>query len=117
MVSATSCDDDMAKYHLCSKLPELISSDKACYYLKKGKSMKIQQIQGVTILWSLVFFGNINILINVIVLHCHDGIKTGDETGVDCGGSCEACQGMHYQVYNNIRSLYIVTLKLVDLEN
>ena len=56
-------------------------------------------------MWNLLFFGNINILVNVIVLHCHDGIKTGDETGVDCGGSCEACKGMHYQVYNNIWSL------------
>ena len=36
-----------------------------------------------------------HILENVIVLHCHDGMKNGDETGVDCGGSCEACKGMH----------------------
>ena len=42
MVSATSCDDDMAKYHLCRKDPELVSSDKACYYLKKGKLIKTQ---------------------------------------------------------------------------
>ena len=56
-------------------------------------------------MWSLVFFGNINIVVNVIVLHCYDGIKNGDETGVDCGGSCEACKGMHYHVYNNIWSL------------
>ena len=36
---------------------------------------------------------------NVIVLHCHDELLNGDETGVDCGGSCEACKGMYYQVY------------------
>lgn len=24
---------------------------------------------------------------------CDDGIQNGDETGVDCGGSCEPCQG------------------------
>lgn len=24
---------------------------------------------------------------------CHDGIQDGDETGVDCGGSCAACGG------------------------
>ena len=25
--------------------------------------------------------------------HCCDGLKNGDETGVDCGGSCALCQG------------------------
>jgi V8-like Glu-specific endopeptidase len=25
--------------------------------------------------------------------YCHDGIRDGDETGVDCGGSCDACMG------------------------
>ena len=44
MVSATSCDDDMATYHLCRKDAELISSNKACHYLKKGKLIKTQQI-------------------------------------------------------------------------
>ena len=31
---------------------------------------------------------------NVIVLHCTDGLKNGDETGLDCGGSCEPCTGI-----------------------
>ena len=30
---------------------------------------------------------------------CNDGIENGDETGVDCGGSCEACKGMYFQAY------------------
>ena len=25
---------------------------------------------------------------------CDDGIKNGDETGIDCGGSCEPCTGL-----------------------
>ena len=25
---------------------------------------------------------------------CSDGIKNGDETGVDCGGSCSACSAV-----------------------
>ena len=24
---------------------------------------------------------------------CHDGVKNGDEEGVDCGGSCDRCEG------------------------
>ncbi len=24
---------------------------------------------------------------------CTDGVQNGDETGVDCGGSCTACTG------------------------
>ncbi len=29
----------------------------------------------------------------LIVFTCSDGIKNGDETGIDCGGSCEPCIG------------------------
>jgi hypothetical protein len=29
---------------------------------------------------------------------CYDGIKNGDEEGVDCGGSCSACDGKDYSI-------------------
>ena len=33
-------------------------------------------------------------LININFLgHCYDDIKNGDETDVDCGGSCIQCLG------------------------
>jgi|GEM_PF-3534373 len=36
------------------------------------------------------------------VSHCEDGEMSGDETGVDCGGGCDACQ---YDLTNNFMSL------------
>ena len=32
------------------------------------------------------------------VMHCADGILNGDETGLDCGGSCEPCEGMCFTI-------------------
>ena len=32
-------------------------------------------------------------------MHCLDEIKNGDEWDVDCGGSCEPCEGMHFDNY------------------
>jgi hypothetical protein len=32
---------------------------------------------------------------NKAVEHCHDGVKNFDETGVDCGGSCQRQCGFH----------------------
>ena len=101
MVSAQSCDNDTSEYHLCRKDPELTPSDKACYYLKKGKPTKTQ------VSWTFfelyleynileLIFMFVYIYKNVIVLHCHDELLNGDETGVDCGGSCEACKGTYY---------------------
>lgn len=34
------------------------------------------------------------ILLKEIPATCSDGIKNGDEEGVDCGGSCQACNGI-----------------------
>lgn len=33
---------------------------------------------------------------------CSDGIKNGDETGVDCGGSCEPCAGTGTELIGNL---------------
>ena len=33
---------------------------------------------------------------NLIVPHCLDEDQNEDETGIDCGGSCKPCQGMHF---------------------
>ena len=99
MVSAQSCDNGTSEYQLCKKHSELTSSDKACYYRKKGKPTKIQ----VSCTFHQVIFNNLKpifllvyIYENFIVLHCHDELLNGDETGVDCGGSCEPCKGMYY---------------------
>ena len=32
-------------------------------------------------------------------MHCFDEIKNGDESGVDCGGSCETCKDMHFDIH------------------
>ena len=34
--------------------------------------------------------------------HCDDGIKSGDETDIDCGGSCDPCTGPQGVCPNNI---------------
>ena len=30
----------------------------------------------------------------VVLPTCNDGIQNGDETGIDCGGSCGPCTGV-----------------------
>ena len=69
--------------------------------------------------------------LNVIVLHCTDGLKNGDETGLDCGGSCDPCKGMLFNVhwllygfwyiscqfcigstYNTVRAFLVVLVKI-----
>jgi endoglucanase len=37
------------------------------------------------------FVGIDNVVLEEVVSTCNNGIKDGDETGVDCGGSCTAC--------------------------
>ncbi len=36
-------------------------------------------------------FRNVRIFENITTPTCNDGIQNGDETGVDCGGSCQPC--------------------------
>ncbi len=33
---------------------------------------------------------------------CNDGVQNGDETGVDCGGSCEACSADQVEISGNV---------------
>ncbi|MDO6674144.1 zinc-dependent metalloprotease [Tenacibaculum sp. 1_MG-2023] len=40
---------------------------------------------------------------------CNDGIQNGDETGVDCGGSCEPCSTNDDVVYVNIDDLTVTS--------
>ena len=96
MVSAQSCENDTSEYHLCRKDPELTSNDKACYYLKKGKPTKTQVSRSFLKVIFRVIFSCLYIFMKnkkFIVLHCDDEQLNGDETGVDCGGSCEPCKG------------------------
>lgn len=37
------------------------------------------------------FVGIDNVSLMVVTPTCSDGVKNGDETGIDCGGSCAAC--------------------------
>ncbi|MBQ4818548.1 glycosyl hydrolase [Aquimarina sp. MMG016] len=37
------------------------------------------------------YFRNVRIIDNTSTPTCNDGIQNGDETGVDCGGSCQPC--------------------------
>ena len=37
------------------------------------------------------FVGIDNVSLQVVTPTCSDGVKNGDETGIDCGGSCAAC--------------------------
>lgn len=37
------------------------------------------------------FVGIDNVILEEVTTTCNNGVKDGDETGVDCGGSCAAC--------------------------
>lgn len=37
------------------------------------------------------FVGIDNVVLEVVTTTCNNGVQDGDETGVDCGGSCPAC--------------------------
>jgi hypothetical protein len=39
----------------------------------------------------IMYFDNIYFYGTAVAPSCTDGIKNGDETGVDCGGTCDAC--------------------------
>ena len=54
-------------------------------------------------------FLHIHIHKNYVVIHCADGLKNGDETGLDCGGSCDPCKGIYTQVYHILCLCFIVT--------
>ncbi len=50
---------------------------------------------------------------------CTDGIQNGDETGVDCGGSCEPCNTLVYceSSSGTTRDEYISNVKLGSINN
>lgn len=51
---------------------------------------------------------------------CNDGVQNGDETGVDCGGSCAPCQtGPQYCASqgNNVNDEYISRVQLANIDN
>lgn len=51
---------------------------------------------------------------------CNDGVQNGDETGVDCGGSCAPCQtGPQYCASqgNNVNDEYISRVQLATIDN
>jgi len=51
--------------------------------------------------------GSINVNINVPVAnHCDNGIQDSDETGVDCGGTCDSCGGGG-TIYDNPTILFV----------
>ncbi|PQB06502.1 hypothetical protein BST83_04470 [Polaribacter filamentus] len=39
----------------------------------------------------IMYFDNIYFYGTAVAPSCTDGIKNGDETGIDCGGTCDAC--------------------------
>ena len=41
---------------------------------------------------------DISIVASLIIGHCYDNFKNGDETDVDCGGSCPECLSMHLSI-------------------
>ena len=40
---------------------------------------------------SILSFGAQNSGVEFAPYHCNDGLMTEDETGIDCGGNCNAC--------------------------
>jgi hypothetical protein len=48
--------------------------------------------------WQLIVVNNTPSIVPP-VSNCNDGVKNGDETGVDCGGSCSACQSYSGTIY------------------
>ncbi|MDY8134849.1 M43 family zinc metalloprotease [Aquimarina sp. 2201CG5-10] len=49
---------------------------------------------------------------------CDDGIQNGDETGIDCGGSCEPCSTVTYcSASTTQNTLHITNVKFGDIDN
>ncbi|MDH7448026.1 M43 family zinc metalloprotease [Aquimarina sp. 2201CG14-23] len=49
---------------------------------------------------------------------CNDGIQNGDETGIDCGGSCEPCATVTYCTASTTQNtLHITNVKFGDIDN
>ncbi len=56
---------------------------------------------------------------NKVVTTCDDGIQNGDETGVDCGGSCKPCKTVdtYCEATSNTASEYISKVELGTINN
>ena len=61
----------------------------------------------------------ITVIREAVVPTCNDGIQNGDETGVDCGGSCEPCNTDMYcdSNANNASEEYVRNVKLGTIDN
>ncbi|QKX04339.1 T9SS type A sorting domain-containing protein [Aquimarina sp. TRL1] len=48
---------------------------------------------------------------------CNDGIQNGDETGIDCGGSCSPCSTTPYCIAGNQGTNYISNVTFGEINN
>ena len=104
MIGAQTCDGESTEYHLCKKSSTLISKDNSCYFKKIGKLVNAEILYPfilVKLTNRVLSIFNFIVSKCVIGLHCFDGLKSGDEDGVDCGGSsCDPCKGIRFYTHN-----------------
>src|SRR3990167_4242917 len=53
---------------------------------------------------------SISVNAQIYPLKCYDGIKNGDETGTDCGGSCKPCGVSVTQIIEENTTLLYVAI-------
>ena len=103
MIGAQKCDGESTEYHLCKKSSTLLSKDNSCYFKKIGKLVNAEILYPFILVYLNRLLSIFNCIVSkcVIELHCFDGLKSGDEDGVDCGGSsCDPCKGIRFHTHN-----------------
>ena len=99
MVSTLNCNDEDAIYNLCEMSTELVPKLGACTRWKIGTELMFTISKKISTFKILEMRFKIYFRNNLIVPHCLDESQNEDETGIDCGGSCKPCQGMHLAMF------------------
>jgi hypothetical protein len=61
-----------------------------------------------------IYVDNINATAGSAIISCSDGLQNGDETGVDCGGSCAPCEAAETEILEDFDGATAPTIGLAN---